>query len=774
MGLFDNFPYTNFHELNLDWVLKVLKDIETTIDQFVSLNIIKYADPIQWDITRQYPKNTIVIDPISGTAYISVDNVPQGVALSNTDYWSVVFDLGRFITLAAQNFAVSYEPVLTTTATMPTIEGGWIVWNSLLYEALNDIHVGDRYVEDGNIKKTPVEVFFNRLKAELNTEILDRIAADNALGGRIDQEILDRQAADNALGGRIDQEILDRIAADNALGGRIDQEILDRQAAINNVIDIIDSKYVYTTIDNMINSSNLVLGSVIEITGVTGKFIVKNTHDNARLYYTLANGLYAVYIPAGIVDFLAWNVDRDLDCSSQLQNAIRLAKDVRLPLVITGRYTLSSPVETWRSVRITGHNGAMLFCYNFNVDQTPILQIHGRDVNEQDSAYDNSTSPVVLENISFYGHNSEPNTFPSTDGFNVSNCLYIDAFHLCINNVVIRGFNRAVTNGNNTYVIEFNDCRFFYNNVALFLDGVNTTNSGGLMLLNNCSLANCRYAIWNRMWNISLINCNLNFNYRHAVSQNSVGGITSCSEMYTNCEFEESENSYGHMFENFGSDYANWTFNSCMFYMASNVDDGYFNLLSGGSQIRFKNSWIRTFGEPTALRQPNKYLIHTAGNKGIVDLDIRPFVIGNEGDIFRMAKVENICDTNTKGFTTSNCTVSYGNDVITITNNSDNYAHVTKNIKLNRAGRYLNSSVKLTSSVSGTRPCINFYFKNDANETLAVHSPSITLSSGNDEIFVTSANIPDDATNVDIDFTTVTSAQNVSLTVAGFYLYQQL
>ena len=242
MGLFDNFPYTNFHELNLDWMLKVLKDIETTIDQFVSLNIIKYADPIQWDITRQYAKNTIVIDPISGTAYISVDNVPQGVALSNSDYWSVVFDLSRFITLASQNFAVSYEPVLTTTATMPTVEGSWIVWNSLLYEALNDIHVGDRYVEDGNIKKTPVEVFFNRLKAELNTEILNRQAADNALGGRIDQEILDRIAADNAeatarenadtaLQGNIDAEATARENADTALQGNIDAEATARENA---------------------------------------------------------------------------------------------------------------------------------------------------------------------------------------------------------------------------------------------------------------------------------------------------------------------------------------------------------------------------------------------------------------------------------------------------------------------------------------------------------------------------------------------------------------
>lgn len=283
MGLFDNFPYTNFHELNLDWILKVLKDIENTIDEFVSLNIIKYADPIQWDIVRQYPKNTIVIDPVSGTAYISVDNVPQGVPLSNTDYWSVVFDLGRFITLASQNFALSYEAVLTTTATMPTVEGGWVVWNSILYEALNDIHVGDAYVINGNIKKTPVEEFFNRLKATVTQEILDRQAADTALGGRIDQEILDRQAADTALTGRIDQEILDRQTTDSALSDRIDHEIIDRQAAdtaLGGRIDqeILDRQSADTALDqrvtaneNAIASEQTLINNIISSSSLAGE-----------------------------------------------------------------------------------------------------------------------------------------------------------------------------------------------------------------------------------------------------------------------------------------------------------------------------------------------------------------------------------------------------------------------------------------------------------------------------------------------------------------------
>ena len=81
MGLFDNFPYTNFHELNLEWILKTLKYIEDTMEQFVALNTIKYADPIQWNITDQYGKNTIVVDPATGNAYLSTQPVPVGVLL---------------------------------------------------------------------------------------------------------------------------------------------------------------------------------------------------------------------------------------------------------------------------------------------------------------------------------------------------------------------------------------------------------------------------------------------------------------------------------------------------------------------------------------------------------------------------------------------------------------------------------------------------------------------------------------------------------------------
>ena len=90
------FPFTNLHELNLDWLVQTVKQLDTELTQFVALNTIKYADPFQWDITRQYAQNTLVIDPQDGTAYLSIQPVPLGVQITNTDYWTPVFTLQNF------------------------------------------------------------------------------------------------------------------------------------------------------------------------------------------------------------------------------------------------------------------------------------------------------------------------------------------------------------------------------------------------------------------------------------------------------------------------------------------------------------------------------------------------------------------------------------------------------------------------------------------------------------------------------------------------------
>lgn len=164
--MFNQYPYLNLNDLNLDYLLNEIKSMYNEVTNFVSINAIKYADPIQWNITSQYEKNTVVIDPLTGTAYISVAAVPSGVALTRTEYWTVVFDLGSFVTRAAQNFTSHWESDTTTTATFSTSTGGWLVWGDVLYKALTNITAGDSYVVGSNIEHFTIEDLYN---AYLNT-----------------------------------------------------------------------------------------------------------------------------------------------------------------------------------------------------------------------------------------------------------------------------------------------------------------------------------------------------------------------------------------------------------------------------------------------------------------------------------------------------------------------------------------------------------------------------------------------------------------------------
>ena len=181
MGLFERMPYTNFHDLNLTWILNELKTLEHTINEFVSINALKYADPIQWNIVTQYEKNTIVIDPLTGSAYISVQPVPSGVALTNTDYWTVVFDLGSFVVRAAKNLANVYEAETTLTATVSIPAGSWLIWGDTLYRAKVNITAGDSYVIDSNIEHFTLEDVIGHLEDLNTTDKSNLVAAINEL-----------------------------------------------------------------------------------------------------------------------------------------------------------------------------------------------------------------------------------------------------------------------------------------------------------------------------------------------------------------------------------------------------------------------------------------------------------------------------------------------------------------------------------------------------------------------------------------------------------------
>lgn len=87
-NFFNKYPYTDFHELNLDWLISKMKELQIQFDEFKVVNNITFSG--QWDITKQYPAWTIVSD--NNIGYVSIQPVPVGVVLTNSDYWVEVID----------------------------------------------------------------------------------------------------------------------------------------------------------------------------------------------------------------------------------------------------------------------------------------------------------------------------------------------------------------------------------------------------------------------------------------------------------------------------------------------------------------------------------------------------------------------------------------------------------------------------------------------------------------------------------------------------------
>lgn len=91
---FNMYPYTNFHELNLDEILRLMRELHHEWDEFTAVN--KITNDGAWDITKQYQAWTVVSD--NNIGYISLKPVPVGVAITNIEYWGVIADYNIFIT----------------------------------------------------------------------------------------------------------------------------------------------------------------------------------------------------------------------------------------------------------------------------------------------------------------------------------------------------------------------------------------------------------------------------------------------------------------------------------------------------------------------------------------------------------------------------------------------------------------------------------------------------------------------------------------------------
>lgn len=294
------FPYTDFHELNADWLIATVKELIIQLDNFVTLNTIKYADPIQWSITRQYETNTVVIDPVSGVAYLSVKPVPMGVALTNTDYWTQIFDLGEIIGNINRNLTL-HNDGYSTTSTFDLDTSDWVLWNGVLYEAMHHIDIGDAYVPDANIKKKSVEELVNAYISSLYTYI----------GSLSDLDTNDKDSIVDAI-----NEVVSNLAAaisdfNTKIGDLANLNTTDKTnvvAAINEVL---------TTLSSAISTINATIGTLANLNTTDKSSIVAAINE---LYTYAHNSVDIINTRTG------WLTDLNTTDKSNLVAAINEVK----------------------------------------------------------------------------------------------------------------------------------------------------------------------------------------------------------------------------------------------------------------------------------------------------------------------------------------------------------------------------------------------------------------------------------------------------------------
>lgn len=155
------YPHSRTYDNDLGWLIRHVVEMQVQLSEFIKFNTIKYADPIEWNITSQYESNTIVTDS-DGTAYLSVQPVPSGVNIINTDYWTPIFNYGASVETLREQIAPNDEQN-SATVTNAYVPGDLFWQRDYLYRVIVDMPAGTAILPGTNVVHTTIEDEIKRL-----------------------------------------------------------------------------------------------------------------------------------------------------------------------------------------------------------------------------------------------------------------------------------------------------------------------------------------------------------------------------------------------------------------------------------------------------------------------------------------------------------------------------------------------------------------------------------------------------------------------------------
>lgn len=199
MSFLNDFPHVRQYDGDLGWMIRHIQGLTQKLENFVNYNSIKYHDPIAWDISTQYEANTVVINPADGTAYISVQPVPSGILVTDSDYWTPIYNYAESMDKIRAQIAAANEGT-RTTASAARRENDLVWINGYLYKVLYDIAAGTEYIPGVNIEPVTIEELIgdNRKSiAEIQEKISGRdVASFGATGDGVTDDSQAFMAAD--------------------------------------------------------------------------------------------------------------------------------------------------------------------------------------------------------------------------------------------------------------------------------------------------------------------------------------------------------------------------------------------------------------------------------------------------------------------------------------------------------------------------------------------------------------------------------------------------
>lgn len=344
-------PYTNFHDINLDWIIETLNDFNARLTNFVSLATIKYADPIQWDITSQYEANTVVVDS-AGNAYLSVQPVPSGVSLDRTEYWTKIGNFDELFANVKKAITPNDEGHSTTATAARSVDD--LVWvNGSLLRITKAMSIGDAYAPGSNCVTSSTNEILHYLLTALNTEQQAREDADTQLQNNVTK--LQNNVADinTALPNKIDKDttgdLNQTVSGTAKFTSNGDVHIKTKWG------DVIWGRQKYTNVGNM-NSETWIYGNLrlanTNITNINDDYAyaaIGTNNDKATKFLVSRTGKIPRSIkpsPRSIEEFQELKKDGTDDITETLNTYTK-----QFPLFIpVGIYKISAPVQLKHSL----------------------------------------------------------------------------------------------------------------------------------------------------------------------------------------------------------------------------------------------------------------------------------------------------------------------------------------------------------------------------------------------------------------------------------------